>query len=699
MCDCNKSSFQRRFGAVRQGQQQVQQQWQQQQQQRMQQQRQQAPTPQATESDIDLCLETTEGRKINTRCLLWTMKDVCCSRVRPVPQNFPLVSTFSALLAELSPLVDEQNFDEPFVDGEPMPSVRTPTGADVNWLAMAPIDGSDAKVWLEQGADSDVKVLRVRLPPGVLRATVRAILAAPDEGLVRSADLTVQTPFEYQSYDGRNNNVDQPDWGAANTALLRIGAPTYADGRSQPTASSTPRAVSNALCRWTNASGEQQPPLSAAKTSDWLWQFLQFVDHELDLTPNDPTEPLNIVAPADDPTLPGGTIHMSRSRFVVDEQGVRQQINVISAFVDGSNVYGSSKERALALRLLDGSGKLKTSHGGRYPPYNVGSVQENDNPTASVADHEMFMCGDVRANENPGLLANHLIFVLRHNQHCEQLLRDNPQWKGDEERLFQQARRLVIAEMQHIIYDEALPLLLGSGRYALPAYTGYSSSVHPGIANEFSAALYRLGHTMVSDKLKVGNRQVPLADMFFDPTFVTKEGIRAIVEGSTSQTMQRIDTFVVEALRNMLFGRPDEPSGALHDLASINMNRADDHGLPKYNAARVAYGLAKKNSFAELSSDESIQQALASVYGTVDDIHLWIGALAEDHVGDGAQVGELTATGLREQFTRLRDGDRFWYESILSASQIAAVKATTFSDIIRQTTGAQVQDNCFVVTQ
>ena len=77
---------------------------------------------------------------------------------------------------------------------------------------------------------------------------------------------------------------------------------------------------------------------------------------------------------------------------------------------------------------------------------------------------------------------------------------------------------------------------------------------------------------------------------------------------------------------------------------------------------RAAYGLPKVTSYADIhASDPATQQAIAAVHPNINTIDPLVGALAEDHL-PGASVGPLVAAGVRLQFERLRDGDRFWYD-------------------------------------
>lgn len=70
-------------------------------------------------------------------------------------------------------------------------------------------------------------------------------------------------------------------------------------------------------------------------------------------------------------------------------------------------------------------------------------------------------------------------------------------------------------------------------------------------------------------------------------------------------------------------------------------------------------------SFEEITSDKATAHKLQSVYRDINTIDLWVGGLAEDHL-EGAEVGETFHHILKDQFTRLRDGDRFWYQNGLT---------------------------------
>lgn len=104
-------------------------------------------------------------------------------------------------------------------------------------------------------------------------------------------------------------------------------------------------------------------------------------------------------------------------------------------------------------------------------------------------------------------------------------------------------------------------------------------------------------------------------------------------------------------------------------------------------------------SFADLSSKPEIQARLAGVYKSAEDVDLWVGGLAEDHV-PGALVGETVRAIVKDQFERLRDGDRFWYEVYLPQNLLSQARSQSLAKIIRRNTsiGGEIQNNVFIAS-
>ena len=503
----------------------------------------------------------------------------------------------------------------------------------------------------------------------------------------------------YRSYDGQGNNPLNPQWGAAQTDYLRDASGAhYSDGLAAPAGANRPsaRLISNVLAAQGEVSTKDERGLSTA-----IYEFGQFLDHDIGLAKGGSSESFDILVPTGDPyfdPLGSGTalIYMDRSAYDANT-GVtkpREQINTVTAFIDASHIYGSDATRAAWLRTFSG-GQLKerVTAAGRLLPLNDGTLA-NDNPLQLPAT-SLSAAGDVRANEQSGLTTLHIAFLREHNYHAARLAALHPDW--NDERLYQEARRIVGAEMQRITVNEFLPALLGHG---LPPYRGYNSRVNPGIGNTFATAAYRFGHSQVGPDIGVTNASfveiasLDLADIFFNPDVIPASGgIDPIVRYMAIDNAQRIDNLVVDPLRNFLFG---PPGAGGFDLAALNIQRGRDHGLGSYNEVRADFRLPRVTAFNQITTNAPVAAALELVYGDVNRIDAWVGILAEDHL-PGSSVGPTADAVITDQFRRLRDGDRFWYQiDRFDPQERAAIEATTLAQILRRNTGiAGLQDAIF----
>ena len=543
----------------------------------------------------------------------------------------------------------------------------------------------------------------------IRRLASRAVLTALAALLALCVDLSAQ---EVRSIDGRNNNRLNPEWGATHTRLVVPTGLAYADSISSPAGPdrTNPREISNVIF---SQSGRLNNQL---ELSDYVWVFGQFIDHDITLTDNNPAEPILIEVPTGDPFMdPFGTgqvvIPMFRSEFDhttgTSAENPRIHTNAITAFIDGSAVYGSDVFRAQWLRTFQ-DGKLRTSQGNLLP-FNTTTGEFND-PTDPFApfmaddvgeSHKLFVAGDVRANENPLLLAFHTIFVREHNRLCDVYLEKHPDW--DDERIYQKARSMVSGLLQSIVYDEWLPAM----GVELPEYSGYDPSVDPSIANVFSAAAFRLGHTLLSaniirmdnDGETIAQGDIALRDAYFAPMEVLLAGgIDPYFKGMGTQIQQDLDCKVIDDVRNFLFGPPG--AGGL-DLAAINIMRGRERGLGTFNEIRTAIGLEPYDDFLDICSNPDLGVGLEAMYGSVDNVDAWVGMLAEDHMPK-ALFGATIMKIMEDQFLRLRDGDRFYYlnDPALTAEDHEEIAATLFSDIIRRNTRIELmQDEVFYAEQ
>ena len=531
-----------------------------------------------------------------------------------------------------------------------------------------------------------------------------------------------------RSNDGLNNNISNPGWGSTGSNLVRITPAAYDDGQSVPrggipSSLPSPRAISQA------ASAQITNTRNQRGASDWLWQWGQFLDHDLDLTPtsSESAEAFDIPVPfgdaSFDPMRSGTqTIPFQRSEHLTDVNGVRQQPNEITAYIDASNVYGSDDTRAALLRENDKYLRMTVGANGEILLGQNTLNADNDNG-GNPNNAQFFLAGDVRANEQIGLTAVHTLFAREHNRLVDGLkdrleggdaglIAERDATIGqigngvdnENQFLFQAARKIVGAQIQKITYSEFLPVLLG--RDLSETYSGYDDSVNAGVSNEFSAAAFRLGHTMLPSSLlrvdansgQTAMTEIQLRDAFFNPGEVFQNGVDSLLAGLAVRPAQAIDTMLVDDVRNFLFGPPG--AGGL-DLASLNIQRGRDHGLGSLNFVRTALGLSPHADFIALTGgDAGLAQALAAIYGDINDVDLWIGGLAEVAFGP-SMLGETFNEIVVDQFMRSMLGDRFFYlgeeMAVLNVLAPNFMRETSLANIIqRNSTVDSIQANVFL---
>ena len=508
-----------------------------------------------------------------------------------------------------------------------------------------------------------------------------------------------------RSYDGSFNNVYHPEWGSEGDQLRTITTVGFGDGISEMTEYDrpNPREISNAMF------SQNEPILDLFNLSDFVWVFGQFIDHDISLVEEDLTEPLFISIPENDQFFDpaGSPISMFRSAAMpgtgTNVNNPRGYSNGVTAFIDGSSIYGSDQSRARWLRTYV-DGKLKVSDGNLLP-WNTTTGEFNDltdrnSPFMSdgtLSGQKLQVAGDTRANENPLLLSFHTLFVREHNRLCDEFKAENANLSDEE--LYQKARKWVGAYLQSITYNEWLP----SMGITLPTYSGYHSEINPQISNVFSAAAFRMGHTLVNSnvlRLMPGGEEIPagsmlLKDAFFNPKAISLAGgIEPYLRGMASQVQQKLDCRVIDDVRNFLFGGPS--SGGM-DLAAININRGRERGLTDFNSVRGDIGLPRLKDFSEITKDVPTRMHLMEIYTDIDNIDPWVGMLAEDYM-PGAIMGSTLMTIIEQQFQRLRDGDRFYYEAdrAFTEEEKKEIASTTMRDIImRNTTIEIMQKNVF----
>lgn len=506
---------------------------------------------------------------------------------------------------------------------------------------------------------------------------------------------------EVRTYDGSNNNLRYTDWGATHTILPRIAPPNYRDGFNEPIVYEdlVPRAISNYAMDHPDGMVLFD---TVSNLNDYLWAFGQFIDHDIILTESGTEVYCTPIPQGDrffDPFNEGDKEFCIGRSIIAEGTGngpdnPREHINGITAWIDGSAVYGSDEETANWLRSFV-DGKLKVDENNLLPWNTIDGTYDADfDPNAPfMADDtgrndKLMVAGDLRANENIMLACLHLIFVREHNRMCDELKEEYPDWTDEE--LYQYSRKYIGGLIQNITFNEWLP----ATGIKLPQYAGYNPNLNPNITNEFSTSAFRIGHTLVNSKVMRmdpetgdialgGNLDLRFA--FFNPLQLKADGPCIYIKGATKQRVQFFDRMLIDDLRNFLFGAPG--SGG-NDLASINIMRARERGVPDFNTIRENLGLEAYNSFDELNTDPNTSQKLSDIYlGDLNRIDSWVGILAEEPM-ENSIFGETTVEILLRQFLALRDGDRFYFQidPVLTLDDKREILNTSLADVLMRNT-------------
>lgn len=525
-----------------------------------------------------------------------------------------------------------------------------------------------------------------------------------------------ERPDKYPPLNGYGNNVEEPTLGCPFMSLHRISNSEYntsanallgaydtpvTEGEGVARTRPSARLISNELF------DSYRQDLRSERLNDLHVHMGQMIFHDTDFsTPfasGSLDDIMGIKVPKGDPIFDensfGGQFLRFRRSGAQPGTGQgfnvnREQFNKVSAFLDLSHVYSPALARLHTFRTFQ-QGKLTVDGTTGYMPKNVDDVG-----LANPLEKDMttqLLSGDNRANVHPALLALHTVFHVEHNRLCDEVMSEIGYAAADEE-VFQMARARNIAQWQAHVYEEYLPALLGP-KLKLKRYSGYDPTASVGISNEFATAAARFGHSQVNDVQMCANSDYSecegghllLRDNYFKPGSFLRGGMTRLLRGMFMQKAGKVDTKMVDGMTNQLFGTHAFPL----DLASINIQRGRDHGLADYNQVREDLGLKRVRVFEEITSDASLAQQLRELYGDdVDNIDLFVGGLAEDHV-EGGDIGETFGTIIMLQFEVLRDGDRYYYENedylLFTDSQVANFKRRSlcdiFNDVIEYTDG------------
>ncbi|CAN7939172.1 unnamed protein product, partial [Ixodes hexagonus] len=358
--------------------------------------------------------------------------------------------------------------------------------------------------------------------------------------------------------------------------------------------------------------------------------------------------------------------------------GFREQENSRTSYIDGSTVYGISKEQTDALRSFS-MGKsflslLKTQriNDAELPPPSF----EPEYDDCSIPNKTLlcFQTGDPRANQHPLLTSVQIIWLRQHNRVARQLHAINPHW--NDEMLFQVAKRIVESQIQHVTYSEWLPEAVDVRtrvKHELNSlkngYTRYDPTVDATVSNEFTTAAFRFGHANVNGtflllaRVAAWEPRVKLKDKYFDPFDFYKGILPRFVGGMMAQPQKAYSRFGDYGVTRF-FGK-NRNSSFGGDLFAIDIQRGRDHGIRGYaDYVKYCHGIKLRRfvdlyAYGLMSNDNA--RLYSKIYKDVRDIDFFSAGISEYPV-PGAIAGPTFSCILAGMFHKLKYGDRFFYE-------------------------------------
>lgn len=537
-------------------------------------------------------------------------------------------------------------------------------------------------------------------------------------GFLTGFQQTGQTPppgvTHFRTADGSWNNLSNPKEGAAGTRFLRnvrpeAIRPEEADKLMTP----NPREISRKLL--TREGDMSIIPflnlLAAAwiqfQNHDWInhGEILLSDVHEIPLAKDDPARKkyhqdyILVGKTQPDPTrLPEGDI--APVTF----------INEVTHWWDGSQIYGSDQETQNRLRSFV-DGKMIVSEKNTLP-----------------LDGNRLEKTGFQRNWWIGLTIMHTLFVREHNAICDELKISYPQWEDN--RLFNVARLVNAAVMAKIHTVEWTPAILpnpglnnalnanwfgiltnvceyGDDRQTLSeikiknpemgGVVGNPINKHGtpyGMTEEF-VEVYRL-HSLLPETLelkRIGNgesEEVPLPETRqagsakLTDRFTVADILYSFGKQQPGQLiLNNFPRFMQEL---------SIPGNPLFDMGAVDILRARERGVPRYNEFRRQLGLNPIATFDDLTDDPAQLQSLRQVYGTdpdkVEHLDLMIGTLSEStgnrptNFGFGETMFQIFILNA----TRRLQADRFFTDSYneetYTREGLNWIDAATFKNVL-----------------
>ncbi|MEE4026036.1 peroxidase family protein [Gordonia sp. PKS22-38] len=445
--------------------------------------------------------------------------------------------------------------------------------------------------------------------------------------------------YRVRTVDGTYNDVATPRAGSAGSRFGR-NVPTEqthpegVDAISQP----NPRLVSTRLL-----SRREFVPATSLNLLAAAW--IQFEVHDWFHHAPAVSDPWHIDLPEGDKDWTHGPMTFDRTAADPNNAPGAPPVyaSTVSHWWDGSQIYGETQEYADAIRSRQG-GRITLDTDG-LPPVE----------TEDLLDPE-----GQASNFWVGLALLHSLFLAEHNAIADRLADAYPAMT--DQQLYDTARMVNAALMAKIHTIDWTPAiiahpttvaamrgnwfgLLGEkfsrrfGRISdndvlcgIPGSPTDDSGVPFALTEEF-VAVYRM-HPLIPDEVAIRS--------LADDTVVGAYPMHNLLAGDVRQRLgERSRTDLLYS-----FGRAHPGALSLHnypvsmqnlarpdgghlDLATVDIMRIRERGVPRYNDFRRALRLPRVGSFLELAGDPDVARELEDIYHDIDRVDLMIGLYAE----------------------------------------------------------------------
>jgi tetratricopeptide (TPR) repeat protein len=522
----------------------------------------------------------------------------------------------------------------------------------------------------------------------------------------------------FRTADGSWNNLADPKEGAAGTRFLRNVELSTIRAETAQLLTPNPREISRRLLtRPSDSDGRPQMtevPFLNLLAAAWI-QFMNgdWINHGEIMF----HDVIDVPLPHDDPARSRyrqskmliGRTQPDPTRIGDQEPAATSSINEVTHWWDGSQIYGSDQDTQDRLRSLQ-LGKMRLNSDGTLPVDGTG-VEDTG----------------FRRNWWVGQSMLHTLFVREHNAICDMLHETYPDW--DDNRLFNVARLINAAVMAKIhsiewtpaiLPNPALDMGLNVNWYGLLTFTLFKGKARTtlsevnvrnaeiggivgnpinkhgcafGLSEEF-VEVYRL-HSLLPETLRLRRRdQDGIAEEVPFPA-TRQRGSAAVTQRHAMSDLfysfgnQHPGALVLNNFPRFM-QELSIPGNPFFDMGTVDIVRARERGVPRYNEFRRQLGLNPIQSFDDLTGDANVRKELKSVYGDdpdgVEKLDLLIGTLAEGHRPTGFGFGETMFQIFILNASRRLQADRFYTdcfnEEVYTWEGLRWIDRTDFKTVI-----------------